>query len=1708
MKYHLKNAAACAVAGVMCLNSLTGAFAAQSFSDMPNDWSTAALESAVDRGLISGYNGLIRPNDKLTRAETAVVINRLIGNTEQKDISNYTDVSESDWFYEDMSKAVAKSIFVGNGTKLEPNRSITREELFSVIARCLDLNAGDEASLDKFTDKSSVSDWARASVAALVEAGYVTGSNGRLNPKANITRAEFAQVLYAVNNSGLGDTASDSSSLSSDVSEADKTDTKATIQSTTGHRGHGSHSSSSSSSSSKVTTTEATTETTTEATTDSDSTENIYTFTDADKKIIDGKEVYVANLGSDVTYDKYLLNGTEVEVTNVNKEVTIVKYTAEDLTGYNYAVTPLSYGEYWYSETSDGYKGTLSEDFESGQSVAAVPNGYTASQSGEDKYASKGCDTDAGMYDAVSRATTGYGLGRMSFQQTVLVNNQAQFRSHIVKNADGTFSVVRPDNSEAVGFNSSSTRISGGSYESCTAVGFDEITVAVSKDMLVNAEILKDVDGYSEQAQAVLDKVSALSFDESLNASNVYDYKPLCANGLYGRRVVNAEVDAKSAGNVSEANTTENNKFSVNTKYARKFGDVTFVFYFDDYADMKADSASSNINGDEAMEGKVGEFKDYLYNYYGAKIEYLGEDGNSEPIVAGTKFASDTWISPNHGPVVEVALTNSYDRFKSLGNGVYRITLMANGYKDVVLTTTANFDTTGNISFISQAQDGTDDIDEIKDGTDLTLEYEVTDSSYADKLASVIKNSPVSIKKDGDRNTTATTDKYEYAYGKLKIIFENIKELLTKDTQYTVTFPELDGPAYSNSIHYAPADDNTAEEKTLVYGTMEIPYAEFYSNEGVDYEVDAVSSATTSKWKANTGLVNGTYNKEGENGGGTILGVKYPVAISEDDLAALGENNYNFEKTEEQPTAYKLVTVENGKAVFSSVVGESTAVENGSATLANSSNYGDFQIGIGGVEWNNASSNTNVGTVYGVLLKTDDGKYYALRHLENIWRGTNLAFSTGFVTTTHGNSLVYDKYVEIMGKSITQIVYITDSGYHTIDTNLFVGKKYDGAELKVENSDVASGKTTFTLTGLPSDFVAEYSIDGLDATIANGVIEFANGTKAGGYTLTVTDKNGVYVPITASFEITTSGMPAKYNSELTKLYINDGYTEDDFSNFINNISSVTVASGEASKTYSAAQAKIVADNGEIDLDATFEMKGQKTEIFANDGTYTLTVKASGYTEDLTFNVTKGEVETLIYGTMEIPYADFYSNEGVDYEVDAVSSATTSKWKANTGLVNGTYNKEGENGGGTILGVKYPVAISEDDLAALGENNYSFEKTEEQPTAYKTVTVENGKAVFSSVVGESTAVENGSATLANSSNYGDFQISIGGVEWNNASSNTNVGTVYGVLLKTDDGKYYALRHLENIWRGTNLAFSTGFVTTTHGNSLVYDKYVEIMGKTITQIVYITESGYHTIDTSLFVGKKYDGAELKVENSDVASGKTTFTLTGLPSDFVAEYSIDGLDATIANGVIEFANGTKAGGYTLTVTDKNDVYVPITASFEITTSGMPASYNAESNKLEVADGFSSDDFDNFISNISSVTVASGEASKTYSASQAKIVADNGEINLDATFEMKGQKTEIFANDGTYTLKVVASGYSEAVSFEITNGNTTAEVTALEVATEADEPVIEDEAEIQETAEENAEENIEVEVALEEVNFDEASEIDIEINSESDVIEASITE
>lgn len=393
-----------------------------------------------------------------------------------------------------------------------------------------------------------------------------------------------------------------------------------------------------------------------------------------------------------------------------------------------------------------------------------------------------------------------------------------------------------------------------------------------------------------------------------------------------------------------------------------------------------------------------------------------------------------------------------------------------------------------------------------------------------------------------------------------------------------------------------------------------------------------------------------------------------------------------------------------------------------------------------------------------------------------------------------------------------------------------------------------------------------------------------------------------------------------------------------------------------------------------------------------------------------------EVQKEVYVLMNIPYADFYKADGVA-GADTVSSATKQKTRAS--LAAGSYHVNSD--GSDITGVTFPVKIS--DVSALEKytqikddskvdittsikgkestttytgkealfesTSYSYYILSDVPSYYKEATVNaDGSFSFGEVKGAKTQkLSDVSTEFSTSSRYGDYQLDIDGLP-------SEINTVYGVVISTKEGSSYGLRHVENIWKKTELAWSTGFVTESHGNTLDSKDYAAMMGQTINKVTYYTDQGIYEIPMDQKVAKKFDG-EVSVEDVSVKSEKTAITVSGLPNDFEEEYKIDGIDedaysvevksdGKTTTRTINFKKALTKRRYTVTLSDRSGNYAPISTTFNAYTETMPAKYNENDKDPAVvkADGVDEEEFQTYLKNITSVTVNG----KEYAASGKK--------------------------------------------------------------------------------------------------------------------------
>ena len=147
-----------------------------------SDWFADAVAYVTDKGLMNGTgDNKFSPSASTTRGMLMTVIARYAG----EDTSGSTP-----WYQKGMNWAKANG--VSDGTNPEVN--ITREQLVTMLYRYAGSPKAN-GSLDSFSDAASVSSYAVNAMQWAVANGIVNGSNGKLNPQNNATRAEVAAIL-------------------------------------------------------------------------------------------------------------------------------------------------------------------------------------------------------------------------------------------------------------------------------------------------------------------------------------------------------------------------------------------------------------------------------------------------------------------------------------------------------------------------------------------------------------------------------------------------------------------------------------------------------------------------------------------------------------------------------------------------------------------------------------------------------------------------------------------------------------------------------------------------------------------------------------------------------------------------------------------------------------------------------------------------------------------------------------------------------------------------------------------------------------------------------------------------------------------------------------------------------------------------------------------------------------------------------------------------------------------------------------------------------------------------------------------------------------------------------------------------------------------------------------------------------------------------
>lgn len=341
---------------------------------------------------------------------------------------------------------------------------------------------------------------------------------------------------------------------------------------------------------------------------------------------------------------------------------------------------------------------------------------------------------------------------------------------------------------------------------------------------------------------------------------------------------------------------------------------------------------------------------------------------------------------------------------------------------------------------------------------------------------------------------------------------------------------------------------------------------------------------------------------------------------------------------------------------------------------------------------------------------------------------------------------------------------------------------------------------------------------------------------------------------------------------------------------------VTVAEESADIEEASAEAAdtdVVEDTEDTDVDVEEAAEDvTEDEETSDEELFSAEVSEDEFADEAGDGQTEGEAYVL----MNIPYDDFYKAElkNNDVKVDTFTSAT--KQKTRSSLAKGSYHVNSD--GSDITGVTFPVKVSDISVlkdkkqikdnasvsitttikgkettteykgkdALFESDSYSYYVLSKEPSYYKELTVgEDGSFTFSAIEGKSAAPETKQvqAEFKTKSNHGDYQLKFDKTEFKSII-NIDTDTVYGAVINTTDGTTYGLCHQENIWKGYELAWSTGYTTESNGCHLNSEHFESMIGKTIDSVTYYASNGIYTLDI----------ADVKVlaKNSYVYAGLT--------------------------------------------------------------------------------------------------------------------------------------------------------------------------------------------------------------------------------------------
>ena len=172
------------------------------FTDVStSDWFYDDVKFVYENGLFSGTDSRsFSPSASMTRAMLVTVLYRLEGEPAVAGRSSFADVRSGAYYEKAVIWAAANGIVTGtSSTSFSPDAKITREQLAAILYRYAQYKKLDTSASEKlssFSDAGEMSGYANAALGWAVAERLVNGASGKLMPKGYAARAQVAAIFH------------------------------------------------------------------------------------------------------------------------------------------------------------------------------------------------------------------------------------------------------------------------------------------------------------------------------------------------------------------------------------------------------------------------------------------------------------------------------------------------------------------------------------------------------------------------------------------------------------------------------------------------------------------------------------------------------------------------------------------------------------------------------------------------------------------------------------------------------------------------------------------------------------------------------------------------------------------------------------------------------------------------------------------------------------------------------------------------------------------------------------------------------------------------------------------------------------------------------------------------------------------------------------------------------------------------------------------------------------------------------------------------------------------------------------------------------------------------------------------------------------------------------------------------------------------------